>query len=245
MGSNIDARSNISSGIDALRQTFGQVECSAVYQTAAFGFKSDDFINLVVRIETDMSPLKLKIFLTSLEDRHGRNRQSPKFSDRTLDILVNNASRFYPTQAGRTLAWQWDDLVNSNLRGPYFLVQALLEDLRTAGGSIINILDIHADRPMPGHAVYCISKAGLAMMTQALATELGPSIRVNGVAPGAILWAENEPDAGEKQTILDRTALGRTGEPGDIASAVAYLALDAPYVTGQILAVDGGRSLNI
>ena len=162
-----------------------------------------------------------------------------------LDILVNNASRFYPTEAGRTLAWQWDDLVNSNLRGPYFLVQALLDDLRTAGGSIINILDIHADRPMPGHTVYCISKAGLAMMTRALAAELGPSIRVNGVAPGAILWAENEPDAGEKQSVLDRTVLGRAGEPGDIASAVAYLALDAPYVTGQILAVDGGRSLNI
>jgi pteridine reductase len=98
---------------------------------------------------------------------------------------------------------------------------------------------------MPGYAVYCISKAGLAMMTRALATELGPSIRVNGVAPGAILWAENEPNAAEKQMILDRTALRRTGEPDDIASAVAYLALDAPYVTGQILAVDGGRSLNI
>ena len=162
-----------------------------------------------------------------------------------LDILVNNASRFYPTEVGRTLAWQWDDLVNSNLRGPYFLVQALLDELRTAGGSIINILDVHAERPMQGHAVYCISKAGLAMMTKALATELGPSIRVNGVAPGAILWAESEPDVAEKQTILSSTALGRIGEPGDIASAVAYLALDAPYVTGQILAVDGGRSLNI
>ena len=162
-----------------------------------------------------------------------------------LDILVNNAARFYPTEAGRTLAWQWDDLVNSNLRGPYFLVQALLGELRAAEGSIINILDVHADRPMQGHAVYCISKAGMAMMTRTLARDLGPSIRVNGVAPGAILWPENEPGESEKQTILDRTALGRLGEPADIASAVAYLALDAPYVTGQILAVDGGRSLNI
>jgi pteridine reductase len=163
----------------------------------------------------------------------------------SLDVLVNNASRFYPTQAGGTLAWQWDDLVNSNLRGPYFLVQALLDDLRTAGGSIINILDVHAERPMQGHAVYCISKAGMAMMTKALAKELGPSIRVNGVAPGAILWPENEPEAGEKQAILKRTVLGRLGDSTDIASAVTYLALDAPYVTGQILAVDGGRSLNI
>jgi len=110
---------------------------------------------------------------------------------------------------------------------------------------VINILDVHADRPMKGHAVYCISKAGLAMMTRALAQELGPSIRVNGVAPGAILWPENEPDAAEKQAVLSRTALGRLGDPSDIASAVVYFALDAPYVTGQILAVDGGRSVNL
>ena len=162
-----------------------------------------------------------------------------------LDVLVNNASRFYPTKPGSTQAWQWDDLLNSNLRGPYFLVQALLDQLRTAGGSVVNIIDIHADRPMAGHSVYCMSKAGLTMMTRALAQELGPSIRVNGVSPGAILWPENEPDSAEKQEILRRTALGRTGDPMDIASAVAYLALDAPYITGQILAVDGGRSLNM
>jgi len=163
----------------------------------------------------------------------------------SLDVLVNNASRFYPTRIGETQAWQWDDLLNSNLRGPYFLVQALLDELRTAGGSVVNILDVHAERPMRDHPVYSISKAGLAMMTRCLASELGPSIRVNGVAPGAILWPENEPGTGEKQAILERTALGRLGDPRDIASAVAYLALDAPYVTGQILAVDGGRSLNI
>ena len=159
-----------------------------------------------------------------------------------LDLLVNNASRFYPTKAGSTQAWQWDDLFNSNLRGPYFLVQALLDQLRTAGGSVVNIIDIHADRPMAGHAVYCMSKAGLSMMTRALARELAPSIRVNGVSPGAILWPENQPDSAEKQEILRRTALGRTGDAADIASAVAYLGLDAPYITGQILAVDGGRS---
>ena len=162
-----------------------------------------------------------------------------------LDILVNNASRFYPNEVGRTHAWQWDDLVNSNLRGPYFLVEALLPELRTAGGCVINIVDIHAERPMPGHAVYNISKAGLAMMTRTLAWELGPTVRVNGVSPGAILWPEGGMADADKQAILNRTALGRAGAASDIASAVAYLALDAPYVTGQILAVDGGRSLNI
>ncbi len=162
-----------------------------------------------------------------------------------LDILVNNASRFYPTSVREPLAWQWDDLLNSNLKGPYFLVQALLNELSEARGSVVNLLDVHADRPMRGHAIYCISKAGLAMMTRALARELGPEIRVNGVSPGAILWPEKEPGEDEKRAILGRTALGRLGEPADIAGAVAYLALDAPYVTGQILTVDGGRSLNI
>ena len=162
-----------------------------------------------------------------------------------LDVLVNNASRFYPTEVGSTHGWQWDDLLNSNLRGPWFLVQAVLGELRQSAGSIVNILDVHAERPMSGHAVYCISKAGLAMMTRALARELGPEVRVNGVSPGAILWPENEPDETEKAAILQRTALGRLGDPADIASAVVYLALEAPYVTGQILAVDGGRSLNI
>ena len=162
-----------------------------------------------------------------------------------LDILVNNASRFYPTLPGETQAWQWDDLMNSNLRGPYFLVQALLGELMAAQGVVVNLVDVHAERPMRGHAVYCISKAGMAMMTRALAKELGPEIRVNGVAPGAILWPENEPPEKVKQAILQRTALERIGEPADVASAVAYLALDAPYITGQILAVDGGRSLNM
>ncbi len=168
---------------------------------------------------------------------------------KALDILVNNASRFYPTRPGETHAWQWDDLLNSNLRGPYFLVQALLTELRSAQGTVVNLVDVHAERPMRDHAVYCISKAGLAMMTRALAKDLGPEIRVNGVAPGAILWPENEqPETGKqapRQAILSRTALGRIGEPADIAGAVCYLALDAPYITGQILTVDGGRSLNM
>jgi pteridine reductase len=162
-----------------------------------------------------------------------------------LDLLVNNASRFYPTSVAETTAWQWDDLINSNLRGAYFLSQGLIAPLREAGGSIVNILDIHASKPMKQHAVYSISKAALQMMTLALARELAPQIRVNGVAPGAILWPENEGDATTQDAILSRVALERLGQPGDIASAVAYLAFEASYVTGQVLAVDGGRSLNM
>ena len=166
------------------------------------------------------------------------------FAER-MDVLVNNASRFYPTGVGETTAAQWDDLLNSNLRGPYFLCQGLLAPLRRAGGSIINIVDVHAERPLSNHPVYCMSKAGLHMMTLSLARELAPGIRVNGVSPGAILWPENEGSEAAREAILQRTALHRIGEPADIASAVAYLALDAPYVTGQVLAVDGGRSLNM
>jgi pteridine reductase len=162
-----------------------------------------------------------------------------------LDLLVNNASRFYPTPAGEVTPESWDDLLGSNLRGPFFLTQALLPELRAAQGNIVNILDIHAERPMRRHSVYCMAKAGLAMMTLSLARELGPEIRVNGVSPGAILWPEDEPPDAVKQHILGRTALKKLGAPEDIAGAVVYLGLDAPYVTGQILAVDGGRSLNI
>jgi pteridine reductase len=162
-----------------------------------------------------------------------------------LDLLVNNASRFFPTAVGTTTMAQWDDLMDSNLRGPYFLTQALLPVLATAGGSVINLLDVHAVRPSREHAVYCMAKAGLQMMTLALARDIGPKVRVNGIAPGAILWPEQEMSSGYQQKILNKTVMGRAGRPEDIASAVAYLGLDAPYVTGQVLAVDGGRSLNI
>ena len=162
-----------------------------------------------------------------------------------LDLLVNNASRFYPTVVGSTTMQQWDELMDSNLRGPYFLTQALLSELATAGGSVVNLLDIHAVRPMQKHAVYCMAKAGLQMMTLALARDLGPQIRVNGVAPGAILWPEHDGTSDDQERILKKIVMGRAGSPADIASAVAYLGLDASYVTGQVLAVDGGRSLNI
>lgn len=162
-----------------------------------------------------------------------------------LDLLVNNASRFFPTVVGETTRRQWDELVGSNLSGPYFLTQALLPQLSAANGSVVNIVDVHALRPMRGHAVYSMAKAGLQMMTLALARDLGPVIRVNGVAPGAILWPENDMPSEQQEKILSRTVMGKAGRPEDIASAVVYLGLDATYVTGQVLAVDGGRSLNI
>jgi len=168
-----------------------------------------------------------------------------KSVSRELTVLVNNASRFYPTTVADTRAFQWDDLVDSNLRAPYFLVQALLPELESAGGSVVNIIDVHAERPMKGHAVYSVTKAGLAMMTRALARELAPKIRVNGVSPGAILWPEQEMADEVREEILGRIAMGRTGTPSDISEAVAFLGLEAPYITGQILAVDGGRSLNM
>jgi len=135
--------------------------------------------------------------------------------------------------------------MDSNLRGPYFLTQALLPELTAAGGSVVNLLDVHAVRPMRDHAVYCMAKAGLQMMTLALAKDLGPQIRVNGIAPGAILWPELDSTSEDQQKILNKVVMGRAGRPEDIASAVAYLGLDATYVTGQVLAIDGGRSLNI
>jgi len=162
-----------------------------------------------------------------------------------LDLLVNNASSFYPTHVGKITEQHWDDLMGSNLKAPLFLSQAATPYLKQVSGSIINIVDIHAQRPMKNHTLYCAAKAGLAMMTQSLAKELGPDIRVNGVAPGAIMWPENEQDAEVQDDIVSRTALKRSGMPEDIAATVLFLARDAHYITGQIIPVDGGRSINI
>ena len=160
-----------------------------------------------------------------------------------LDILVNNASAFYPTPLGEITEAEWDELVGTNLKAPLLLSQAAAAELRRARGLIVNIVDIHALRPLKRHTVYSITKAGLAMLTRALARELAPEIRVNGVAPGPVLWPEDEIDPALKEEIIARTALKRPGSPEDVARAVAFFAKDAPYVTGQILAVDGGRSI--
>ena len=162
-----------------------------------------------------------------------------------LDLLVNNASSFYPTHIGKMTEQHWDDLIGSNLKAPLFLSQAAIPALKQNQGDIINIVDIHAEKPMKNHTIYCSAKAGLAMMTKSLAKELGPDIRVNGVAPGAIMWPENEQEAEIQDEIVSRTALKRSGMPEDIAAAVLFLARDAHYITGQIIPVDGGRSINI
>jgi pteridine reductase len=162
-----------------------------------------------------------------------------------LDVLVNNASSFYPTPVGSITLDDWDNLVNSNMKAPLFLAQAAAPYLKQSHGNIINMVDVHAQRPMKAHPVYCAAKAGLAMLTMSLAKELGPEIRVNGIAPGAILWPENDMPEHTKKLILERTSLKRPGEPIDIAKTILFLVRDADYITGQIIAVDGGRSINI
>jgi pteridine reductase len=160
-----------------------------------------------------------------------------------LDVLVNNASSFYPTPLDTASAEQWDDLIGSNLKGPFFLAREAAPLLRQAGGCVINLVDIHAERPLKDYPIYSIAKAGNAMMVKALARELGPEVRVNGIAPGAILWPEQGLADNAKDEILGRTALQRAGTPEDIARTLLFLVRDADYITGQIIAVDGGRTL--
>jgi pteridine reductase len=160
-----------------------------------------------------------------------------------LDVLINNASNFYPTPLGTMTPEQWHDLVGSNLKAPLFLSQALLPALRNARGVIVNIVDVHSQRPLRDHPVYGAAKAGLAMLTRSLAKDLGPHIRVNGVSPGAILWPDEGMSDALRAAIIKQTALKRSGEPEDIANTVLFLVRDATYITGQIIAVDGGRSV--
>jgi pteridine reductase len=159
-----------------------------------------------------------------------------------LDALINNAAVFHPCALEEASVAEWSETMDVNLRAPFLLAQRAASLLRVNAGAIVNITDIYADRPKAGFAVYCVAKAGLAGLTRALARELAPAVRVNGVAPGAILWPEESGPAAQ-QALLDRTPLARRGDPSDIADAVVYLA-NAKFVTGQIIAVDGGRSLN-
>jgi pteridine reductase len=160
-----------------------------------------------------------------------------------LDILVNNASSFYPTPVGEITVAHWDDLIGTNLKAPLFLSQAAAPWLRRRGGLIINLVDVHARRPLAAHPVYCAAKAGLEMLTYALAQELGPAVRVNGVSPGAILWPETGVPDEEKATTVAGIPLRRTGTPADIAACALFLAREGSYINGQVIAVDGGRHL--
>ena len=184
-------------------------------------------------VQSDLMDVdRLPLLIRSVFDWGGR-----------LDGLVNNASSFYPTPIGNIDEEQWDELVGSNLKAPLFLSQAAASHLRDSSGAIVNIVDIHADRPLKDHSVYGSAKAGLAMLTRSLAKDLAPDVRVNGVAPGAILWPENGMEESIQQSILDQIPLKRPGTPADIAGCVLYLLRDATYITGQIIPVDGGRSI--
>ena len=165
----------------------------------------------------------------------------------SLDILINNASSFFPTVIGDIDEKVWDDLIGTNLKAPLFLSQAAAGELRKRHGCIVNILDIHAEFPMKNYIVYTVAKGGLLTLTRSLARELGPEVRVNGVAPGTILWPENDSwsDDLSRQRIINQTVLKRIGDPDDIAKAVEFLVTAAPYITGQIIAVDGGRSITL
>jgi pteridine reductase len=190
--------------------------------------------NSVILLQADLGHIaKLNSMVHQVIDSFGR-----------LDVLVNNASSFYPTPVGKMTEQNWQELMDSNLKAPIFLSQAAANHLIKTEGCIINLVDIHADRPLKQHVIYCCAKAGLVMLTKSLGRELGPHVRVNAVAPGAILWPENEDlDDVTKQRVISNIALKRPGQPSDIAKTVLFLIKDAPYITGQIIAVDGGRSL--
>lgn len=164
-----------------------------------------------------------------------------------LDVLINNASSYYPTEIGEIDDEQWNDLVGSNLKAPMFLSQAAAPELRKSHGCIVNITDMHVERPKKGYVVYSVAKAGLVTLTKSLAHELSPDVRVNAVAPGPVMWPEDNPQFNEvyRQRVISQTLLKRIGEPNDVAKAVKFLIQDAPFITGQVIAVDGGRSLNL
>ncbi len=164
-----------------------------------------------------------------------------------LDVLINNASSYYATELGNIHEEQWQDLMGSNLKAPLFLSQAAAGELRKQQGCIINITDMHVERPKKGYIVYSVAKAGLVTLTKSLAHELSPEVRVNAVAPGPVMWPEDNPQFDElyRQRVISQTLLKRIGEPNDIAKAVKFLIQDAPFITGQVIAVDGGRSLNL
>lgn len=164
-----------------------------------------------------------------------------------LDALVNNASSFYATPLAEVDEQQWNDLLGTNLRAPLFLAQAAADELRRRHGAIVNIADIHAERPLRGHLLYSVAKAGLVALTRGLAQEMAPQVRVNAVAPGVIIWPEGEAwlDEEQRRKIVAHTLLKREGGPDDVARTVQFLLNDSPYITGQVIAVDGGRSINL
>ena len=184
-----------------------------------------------------------QVIVTDLGDNKAIKRLTQTI--KSLDLLVNNASVFYPTLTENSTIEDWDKIININLRAPFFLATGLSKVLEVSQGCIVNIIDIHSDRPLQNFSIYNISKAGLKMLTKTLAKEFAPNIRVNGISPGSILWPQDESQLSdkEKMIMIDRIALKRQGSPNDIARAVLFLA-NAKYITGQVINIDGGRSLN-
>ena len=209
-----------------------------------YGSSADDAEQLAAGLNRvrENSAMTIQADLQVIADLPGLINSVVSWGGR-LDGLVNNASRFYATPVGSITEEHWDELLGSNLKAPLFLSQAAAPQLRKNGGAIINIVDIHSQRPLRDHAVYGPAKAGLAMLTRSLAKDLAPDVRVNGVSPGAILWPEDGMTESVQQSILQQVPLQRAGDPQDIAACVLYLLRDAVYVTGQVIAVDGGRSI--
>lgn len=191
--------------------------------------------NSTMTVQAELADLDvLPVMVQRVVDRFGR-----------LDALVNNASAFYPTPVGTATPGQWNELFASNAQAPFFIAQAATPALREARGAIVNMVDIYAERPLAHHPVYCMAKAALEAMTRSLALDLGPEVRVNGVAPGAVMWPSDGKPYDDQQAMLARTPLRRAGSPEDVAGAVLWLLRDAPFVTGQIIRVDGGRTLSV
>jgi pteridine reductase len=209
---------------------------SAVHQAEALAKEFNRVrAGSALAVQGDLLDIRAVSMVQVAVDRYGR-----------LDGLVNNASSFFATPVGAIGETQWADIIGTNLKAPLFLSQAAAGALKATSGAIVNITDIHAERPLKNYALYCAAKAGLAGLTRALAMELAPEVRVNAVAPGPIQWPEDDLfDAQARASIIDHTLLKRAGEPGDVARTVLFLLSDAPYITGQILAVDGGRSAHL
>jgi pteridine reductase len=209
---------------------------------------SDAAAQALTRQLNDIRPASCLPLRADLADLADLGALAQSVADRCdgIDLLVNNASGFSPTPIESCTEAAFDAMLNANLKGPYFLIQSFLPLLRARSGSIVNIIDVHVDFPLRDYNVYGAAKAGLAALTRSLALELGPDIRANGVSPGAILWPEGDSDAYDEATrerTVARTPLQRLGEPADIARTVLFLAQQAPFINGQIIAVDGGRTL--
>ncbi len=206
--------------------------------------EAQDLCDELNRLTTDSAVL-LRADLTDLEAVRNLARDALASWGR-VHVLVNNASTFYPTPLAQADRQQWQDLLGSNLQGPYFLCQALADSLTAQRGTIINIADIHGLQPLANHSIYCIAKAGNTMLTKSLARDLAPHVRVNGIAPGAILWPENTDQLSLKarDNILATIPLGHLGSVDHIAQTALFLIRDATYITGQIIAVDGGKHLS-